>query len=80
LLAAGAAAAVLVVVTLTADDDRRGPSLNLPADGVAESTAGDSGFVNPWAAGNAAAARYLSQLGRQCASAAPGVPEPAGAR
>jgi hypothetical protein len=34
-----------------------------PSGGL-EPTGGDSGFVNPWAAGNAAAARYLSELCR----------------
>jgi hypothetical protein len=28
-----------------------------------EAGGGDSGFVNPWAAGNAAVARYLCELG-----------------
>ncbi|MGH9193662.1 MAG: hypothetical protein ACRDZ0_14470 [Acidimicrobiales bacterium] len=32
---------------------------------VAEAGGGDSGFVNPWAAGNAAVARYLCELGRE---------------
>ena len=34
----------------------------LPVEGAG---GGDSGFVNPWAAGNAAVARYLCELGRE---------------
>jgi hypothetical protein len=35
---------------------------------------GDSGLVNPWAAGDAAVDRYLSELGPQCAPAEPRPP------
>jgi hypothetical protein len=37
-------------------------SEQVPVEGAG---GGDSGFVNPWAAGNAAAARYLCELGRE---------------
>jgi hypothetical protein len=76
LLAACAATAVLGVVTFGADDenDRGGRSPNPPIDAGVEPTGGDSGFVNPWEAGNAAVAQHLAELGRECVPEAPGAP------
>jgi hypothetical protein len=42
-----------------ADPTRRD---QLPVEGGGS---GDSGFVNPWEAGNAAIARYLCEFGRE---------------
>lgn len=39
--------------------------------GSVEPTGGDSGYVNPWAAGNAAVAHYFAELGKQCMTAGP---------
>ena len=44
------------------------------AGALPEAGDGDSGLVNPWAAGDAAVDRYLSQPGQQCAPAEPGPP------
>jgi hypothetical protein len=55
---------LLVVTTLGGSaapndaDDANTPT----ADAVTQ----DSGYVNPWAAGSAAAERYLAELGRKC--------------
>jgi hypothetical protein len=60
------------IAWLTPGPDRtpaQGPAALLP-----EAGGGDSGLVNPWAAGDAAVDQYLSELGPQCAPAEPGPP------
>ncbi len=68
-LAAGAAVAALVVATLAPDShsqpvDRSPRPVALPECPyeVPVEDVGDSGGVNPWAAGNAAVARYLCEM------------------
>ena len=68
-IAAGAATAALAVATLATDSHGEPGPVGTPAPPAAASS--DAGLVNPWAAGNAAVERYLSELNPGCDPAQP---------
>jgi hypothetical protein len=62
-LVAGVAALALFVGQRSGSPEN---SANTPTDLVDHGTGGDAGLPNPWAAGDAAVARYLGGTGRSC--------------
>jgi hypothetical protein len=62
-LVAGVAALALFVGQRSGSPDK---PANIPTDLVDHGTGGDAGLPNPWAAGDAAVARYLGGTGRSC--------------
>ena len=76
IVAAAIALSVLLLVVATVGGTTtpdHADTANTPtADAAAQDTVTqDTGPVNPWAAGDAAVARYLSELGRECMTAGP---------
>jgi hypothetical protein len=71
---AAIALSVLLLVIATVGSSAAPNDADVANTPTADAVAQDSGYVNPRAAGNAAAERYLAELGRECMRAGVDLP------